>query len=686
MHSFAHLSPQRHTTITTTQPIGNLSAMTGDNAGPGLNISPHFSASEYSHHSEQQQQPPMTSLFAGQSHRNAMSYSAQPYYQDNQQHQQQQQQQILPLPLPLFNQYDPQPPTNASAVSVSGPVYEPDSFPRLQQQDAPDGTVNPTATSSKYNDAADDDDDADSDEAPKRKKPGKKRKATQNSESAPDSGTSVDPAQLKRLTKAEKKKLREHNRNLVCFNCAATTTPLWRRTEDKQHNLCNACGLYFKQYKTNRPTTAAALEAVQMALPKKQHAKRLKSNNSNNNTNTNPTLDSSGDPSLSNSTPSNTDPVLEMHKKISSSQPSPLTTAAQNLHNHPHQQQSQQHPPQQQQLQQLHQQTLQPQQQQQLYQQQQQHQHQQQQNLQHPHQQQLYQQQQQQQEQRHQQEIHQEIHQLKSRSYPSSQPHSQNPSQPQSFLPTRLPFSYAERTQSSPYSNDSITQPFFVSNPAVIGSSSVGQEPSNFLPHKSLQLEHDIASFMYSVDQTYNAAKSVVVASNAPPPQARLSEVMDPSRTFQQSMMQQQPLGGHATIGVQQGIGHHHHQTQPHQQQQQQHQHMSQSHPASLVVVSSQIPSQHQHQQLNPSNSMTLMEKQQQIHEQRYQRLASQQQHHHQQQTNGDFQSTNEGRALMEDYLWTGIMATDMRFSQPNREAGGARYNAADFGIVDTGK
>ncbi|TPX69681.1 hypothetical protein CcCBS67573_g06804 [Chytriomyces confervae] len=577
MHSFAQLSPQRHTTITTTQPNGNLSTMTGDSAGPGLNISPHFSASEYSHHSEQQ--PPMTSLFAGQSHRSAMSYSAQPYYQDNQQQQQQhQQQQILPLPLPLFNQYDPQPLTNASqtAVSVSGPVYEPDSFPRLQQQDAPDGTVNPIATSSKYNDQADadDDDDADSDEAPKRKKPGKKRKATQNSESAPDSGTSVDPAQLKRLTKAEKKKLREHNRNLTCFNCAATTTPLWRRTEDKQHNLCNACGLYFKQYKTNRPTTAAALEAVQMALPKKQHAKRLKnSNNNNNNTNPNPILGSSGDPSLSNSTPSNTDPA-----------------------------------------------------------------------------------------------------------------HSQNPSQSQSFLPTRLPFSYAERTQSSPYSNDSITQPFFVSNPAVIGSSV--QEPSNnnFLPHKSLQLEHDIASFMYSVDQTYNAAKSVVVAaSNAPPPQARLSEVMDPSRTFQQSMMQQ-PLGGHATIGVQQAIGHH--QTQPHQQQQQQHQHMSQSHPASLVVVSSQIPSQHQHQQLNPSTSMTLMEKQQQIHEQRYQRLASQQQHHHhqQQQTNGDFQSTNEGRALMEDYLWTGIMATDMRFSQPNREAGGARYNAADFGIVDTGK
>ncbi|KAI8838773.1 hypothetical protein BJ741DRAFT_647889 [Chytriomyces cf. hyalinus JEL632] len=673
MHSFAQLSPQRHTSITTTQSNGNPGIMKGDNAGPALNISPHFSASEYSHHSQQQQ--PMTSLFAGQSHRNAMSYSAQPYYQDSQQQHQQQQQQILPLPLPLFNQYDPQPPTNASQTglpqtSVSGPVYEPVSFPRLQQQqhDAPDGTVNPIATSSKYNDQEDDDDDADSEEAaaPKRKKPGKKRKVTQNSESAPDSGTSVDPAQLKRLTKAEKKKLREHNRNLTCFNCGATTTPLWRRTEDKLHNLCNACGLYFKQYKTNRPTTAAALEAVQMALPKKQ-AKKQKTMSQH------PTLDASGDPNLSNSTPSNTDPVLEMHKKISSSQPSPLISASMNLQNHTHQQQL--HPPQQQLQQQLHQQTLQPQQQQQLYQQ-------------HPHQQQLYQQQ----EQRHQQDIHQEIHQLKSRSYPSSQAHSQNPSQPQSFLPTRLPFSYAERTQSSPYSNDSITQPFFVSNPAVIGSSSssgggVVQEPSNnFLPHKSLQLEHDIASFMYSVDQTYNP-KSVVVASNAAPqPQPRLSEVMDPSRTFQQSMMQQQqhPLGGHATIGVQQAIGHHH--TQPHQQ----HQHMSQTHPTSLVV-SSQIPSQHQ-QQLNPSSSMTLMEKQrqQQIHEQRYQRLQ-----HHQQQSNGDFPSTDEGRTLMEDYLWTGIMATDMRFSQPNHReggggggggGGGARYNAADFGIVDTGK
>jgi len=42
-------------------------------------------------------------------------------------------------------------------------------------------------------------------------------------------------------------------RQLQCFNCGIKNTPLWRRTPDRMHSLCNACGLYFKQYHVHRP-------------------------------------------------------------------------------------------------------------------------------------------------------------------------------------------------------------------------------------------------------------------------------------------------------------------------------------------------------------------------------------------------------------------------------------------------
>ncbi|CAO3615685.1 unnamed protein product [Cunninghamella blakesleeana] len=42
-------------------------------------------------------------------------------------------------------------------------------------------------------------------------------------------------------------------RQLECSNCHVTSTPLWRRTPDRAHFLCNACGLYFKQYGNHRP-------------------------------------------------------------------------------------------------------------------------------------------------------------------------------------------------------------------------------------------------------------------------------------------------------------------------------------------------------------------------------------------------------------------------------------------------
>jgi hypothetical protein len=59
----------------------------------------------------------------------------------------------------------------------------------------------------------------------------------------------------KPLTPSQKKKIRESNRNLVCNNCHTTKTPLWRRSLDKKHNLCNACGLYNKQYGEDRPVS-----------------------------------------------------------------------------------------------------------------------------------------------------------------------------------------------------------------------------------------------------------------------------------------------------------------------------------------------------------------------------------------------------------------------------------------------
>ncbi|KAJ3245318.1 hypothetical protein HDU78_009563 [Chytriomyces hyalinus] len=82
----------------------------------------------------------------------------------------------------------------------------------------------------------------------------------------------LDACQIKKLQKAERKKLREMNRKLVCFNCGATSSPIWRRTLDRKNNICNACGLYFKNHKHHKPikpttTTTTTTTAPIVASP-----------------------------------------------------------------------------------------------------------------------------------------------------------------------------------------------------------------------------------------------------------------------------------------------------------------------------------------------------------------------------------------------------------------------------------
>ncbi|ORY51033.1 hypothetical protein BCR33DRAFT_501524 [Rhizoclosmatium globosum] len=59
----------------------------------------------------------------------------------------------------------------------------------------------------------------------------------------------MDTAARKRAIKAERKRMRERNRDLVCNECGSTSTPLWRRSAiDPDSMLCNACGLHEKNH------------------------------------------------------------------------------------------------------------------------------------------------------------------------------------------------------------------------------------------------------------------------------------------------------------------------------------------------------------------------------------------------------------------------------------------------------
>lgn len=50
-----------------------------------------------------------------------------------------------------------------------------------------------------------------------------------------------------------------------CFNCLTTSTPLWRRSKNG-YNLCNACGLYYRNHGEHRP--AGTVNTDQMNINK----------------------------------------------------------------------------------------------------------------------------------------------------------------------------------------------------------------------------------------------------------------------------------------------------------------------------------------------------------------------------------------------------------------------------------
>ncbi|VDO14725.1 unnamed protein product [Rodentolepis nana] len=68
---------------------------------------------------------------------------------------------------------------------------------------------------------------------------------------------------------------RKSERVTMCANCQTSATTLWRRNPDGEP-VCNACGLYFKLHKVNRPLSMKK-EAIQKRKRGKKRCDRLES-------------------------------------------------------------------------------------------------------------------------------------------------------------------------------------------------------------------------------------------------------------------------------------------------------------------------------------------------------------------------------------------------------------------------
>ncbi|KAI8389237.1 hypothetical protein BD560DRAFT_380970 [Blakeslea trispora] len=71
--------------------------------------------------------------------------------------------------------------------------------------------------------------------------------------------------------------LLDNKENMICSNCQATNTPLWRR-DAKGNTICNACGLYYKLHHVHRPATMMRTEIKRRkrctSLEKKQKSRK----------------------------------------------------------------------------------------------------------------------------------------------------------------------------------------------------------------------------------------------------------------------------------------------------------------------------------------------------------------------------------------------------------------------------